>query len=136
MATILHMSFRVKNPQRSAELYAELLGGQLIDPGPQLGSIQVKSIAFGQGKRGPLADMIEFWPQDKHWQAGEFTASNPDHLQPFGHLAFETDKSHDELAAIAEQHGVVIRQEDRGLSSLVSVVYDYEGNFLEFFPAV
>ena len=30
MAAILHMSFRVKDPQRSAELYAELLGGRLI----------------------------------------------------------------------------------------------------------
>ncbi len=52
MATILHMSFRVKEPQRSAALYAELLDGDLIDPGPQLSSINVKSIAFGKGLRG------------------------------------------------------------------------------------
>jgi catechol 2,3-dioxygenase-like lactoylglutathione lyase family enzyme len=134
MAAILHMSFRVKDPQRSAELYAELLGGKLINPGPQLSTIDVKSIAFGKD-RGALADMMEFWPQDKHWHAGDFTSSDPGHHQPFGHVAFETDKSYEELAAIAEKHGVLICQEERGLASLVPVVYDYEGNFLEFFPA-
>ena len=134
MAAILHMSFRVKDPQRSAALYAELLGGNLIDPGPQLRPIGVKSIAFGQGRRSRLADMIEFWPQDKHWQ-GDFVASDPSRHQPFGHIAFETDKSYEELAAIAQKHGMLIRQEERGLSTLVPVVYDYEGNFLEFFPA-
>jgi catechol 2,3-dioxygenase-like lactoylglutathione lyase family enzyme len=135
MATILHMSFRVKDPQRSAALYAELLGGTLTDPGPVLRPIGVKSVTFGQGKRGPLADMMEFWPQDKHWREGHFAASDPSRHQPFGHVAFETDKSYEELAAIAQKHGVTIRQEERGLPSLVPVVYDYEGNFLEFFPA-
>ncbi len=135
MATILHMSFRVKEPQRSAALYAELLGGDLIDPGPQLSSINVKSIAFGKGLRGSLADIIEFWPQDKHWHDGNFVASDSSRQQPFGHLAFETDKSYEALATIAQKHGVVIRQEERGLPSLVPVVYDHEGNFLEFFPA-
>jgi len=135
MAAILHMSFRVKNPQRSAALYAELLGGMVIDPGPVLRPAGVKSIAFGQGRRGPLADMMEFWPQDRHWREGDFTASDPSRHQPFGHVAFETDKSYEELAAVAQKHGVVIRQEERGLPTLVPVVYDYEGNFLEFFPA-
>ena len=129
MAAILHMSFRVKDPQRSAELYAELLGGRLIDPGPQLGSIDVKSIAFGDEKRGAFSDMIEFWPRDKHW-AGEFVPSDPNRLLPFGHLAFQTTKSEDELAAIAE------KQEERGLPALVPVIYDFEGNFLEFFPPI
>lgn len=49
MAAILHMSFRVKDPQCSAEPYADLLGGKLINPGPQVGTIDVKSIAFGNG---------------------------------------------------------------------------------------
>lgn len=135
MATILHLSFRVKDPQRSAELYAELLGGTLTDPGPVLRTIEVKTVTFGQGRRGPLADMVEFWPRDKHWREGGFAESNPNHHQPFGHIAFATDRSYEELATIAQKHGAVIRQEERGLASLVPVVYDYDGNFLEFFPA-
>ena len=135
MAAILHMSFRVRDPQRSAALYAELLDGALTDPGPILRPVGVKSIAFGQGRRGPLADMMEFWPQDRHWHAGDFAASDPSHHQPFGHVAFATNKSYEELAAIAQKHGVMIRQEERGLPTLVPVIYDYDGNFLEFFPA-
>jgi catechol 2,3-dioxygenase-like lactoylglutathione lyase family enzyme len=134
MATILHMSFRVKDPERSARLYAELLGGDLTDPGPQLRPIGVKSISFGRGRQNRLADLMEFWPQDKHWHQGDFVTSDPSHHQPFGHVAFATDKSYEELAAIAQKHGVVIRQEERGLPSFVPVVYDYDGNFLEFFP--
>lgn len=135
MAAILHMSFRVRDPQRSAALYAELLDGTLTDPGPILRPVGVKSITFGQGRRGPLADMMEFWPQDRHWRAGDFAASDPSHHQPFGHVAFATNKSYEELAAIAQKHGVMIRQEERGLPILVPVIYDYDGNFLEFFPA-
>ncbi len=135
MAAILHMSFRVRDPQRSAALYAELLDGTLTDPGPILRPVGVKSIAFGQGRRGPLADMMEFWPQDRHWRAGDLAASDPSHHQPFGHVAFATSKSYEELAAIAQKHGVMIRQEERGLPTLVPVIYDYDGNFLEFFPA-
>jgi catechol 2,3-dioxygenase-like lactoylglutathione lyase family enzyme len=135
MATILHMSFRVKDPERSAMLYAELLDGTLVDPGPVLRPIGVKSISFGRGKENRLADLMEFWPQDKHWKHGDFTASDPNHSQPFGHIAFATTKSYDELATIAQKHGVVIRKEDRGPFGAVPVIYDYEGNFLEFFAA-
>ena len=49
MATLLHLSFRVKDPQRSAELYAELLDGTVSDPGPVLRPAGVKSVAFAQG---------------------------------------------------------------------------------------
>src|SRR5262245_31406680 len=77
MATILHMSFRVKDPERSAMLYAELLDGTLVDPGPVLRPIGVKSISFGRGKENRLADLMEFWPQDKHWKQGNFTTSDP-----------------------------------------------------------
>src|SRR3954465_15228119 len=134
MATLLHLSFRARDPNPSATLYAELLDGALTDPGPILRPVGVKSVAFGQGQRGPLADMMEFWPQDKHWQHGGFAASNPTHHEPFGHVAFASNKSYEELHAIAEKHGVVIRQEERGLPTLVPVIYDYDGNFLEFFP--
>ena len=135
MATILHMSFRVKNPERSATLYAELLDGALVDPGPQLSPIGVKSISFGRGKENRLADLVEFWPQDKHWHDGNFTDSDPDRHQPFGHIAFATKKSYEELAAIAQRHGVMSNKEPRGPFGLVPVIYDYDGNFLEFFPA-
>ena len=135
MATLLHMSFRVKDPQRSAALYTELLDGTLSDPGPQLRPIGVKSISFGRGQHNRLADLIEFWPQDKHWHHGGFVPSDSSHHEPFGHIAFATGKSYEELKAIAQKHGVVIRQEERGLPTLVPVIYDYDGNFLEFFPA-
>ncbi len=134
MATILHLSFRVKDPQRSAELYADLLDGTVADPGPVLRPIGVKSVRFGQERRSPLADMMEFWPRDKHWREGNFAPSDPHHHEPFGHVAFATNKSYAELTTIAQKHGVVIRQEERGMASLVPVVYDYDGNFLEFFP--
>jgi catechol 2,3-dioxygenase-like lactoylglutathione lyase family enzyme len=133
MATILHLSFRVKDPQRSAELYAELLDGSLVDPGPQLRPIGVKSISFGRGAQNRLADLLEFWPQDKHWQ-GDFIPSDPNQHKPFGHVAFTTSKSYDELAAIAQKHDVNIQQEPRGPLGLTPVIYDYDGNFLEFFP--
>jgi catechol 2,3-dioxygenase-like lactoylglutathione lyase family enzyme len=134
MATILHMSFRVKDPERSAALYAELMDGQVTDPGPVLRPAGVKAVTFGRGQQNPLADYLEFWPPDKHWR-GEFTSSDPAQHQPFGHLAVETDKSYEELVAIARRHGVEIRQEPRGPFGQVPIVYDYEGNFLEFFPA-
>ncbi len=59
MSTILHLSVRVKDPQRSADLYAELLGGAVVSAGPALAPAGVKTIRFG-GKRGPLADIVEF----------------------------------------------------------------------------
>ncbi len=132
MSTLLHMSFRVKNPERSAALYAELLNGTATDPGPVLRPAGVKAVTFGRGQHDPLADYIEFWPKDKHWQGG-FTVSDPNRHQPFGHVAFSTDKSYDQLATIAQKYGVEIRREERGPFGLVPVVYDYEGNFLEFF---
>ena len=134
MSTLLHMSFRVKDPERSATLYAELLNGTVTDPGPVLRPAGVKAVTFGRGQHDPLADYLEFWPHDKHWREG-FTTSDPTRHQPFGHIAFTTDKSYDQLAAIAQKHNVVIRREERGPFGLVPVVYDYEGNFLEFFLA-
>ena len=44
-----------------------------------------------------------------------------------------TAKVFEELAVIATKYEVQITQEERGLPHLVPVVYDYEGNFLEFF---
>ncbi len=68
--------------------------------------------------------------------AGEFILSDEDRLLPFDHLAFQTKKSEDELAAIAKKHGAVLKQEERGLPAVVSVVYELAGNFLEFFPPI
>jgi hypothetical protein len=41
MATLLHFSFRVKAPARSAALYADLLDGHVVSIGPPLGAIGV-----------------------------------------------------------------------------------------------
>jgi hypothetical protein len=134
MATLLHLSFRVQDPARSASLYADLLSGQVTDPGPVLRPAGVTTVTFGRGLSDPLADYLECWPPDTHWQ-GSFIPSDPTHHHPFGHVAFATEKSYDELAAIAQKHGVAIQLEERGPFGRVPVVYDYEGNFVEFFPA-
>lgn len=70
------MSFRVNDPQRLAELYAECLGGKLINPGPQLSTTKMRSVAYGKG-RDLLADMMEFSPNNKHCHDEEFTGSDP-----------------------------------------------------------
>ena len=133
MSTLLHLSFRVSDPQRSAELYAELLDGKVVGSGPVLKPVGVKTVVWGNWQPGRLEDIMEFWPQDKHWADGDFTDNAPGQSQHFGHMAFATSKSFDELAKIAKKHDVQIREEERGLPHLVPVVYDYEGNFLEFF---
>ena len=133
MSSLLHISFRVSDPQRSAELFAELLDGKIVGSGPVLSPVGVKTVVFGDWEPGKLEDIMEFWPKDKHWASGDFTNHAPNPSQHFGHMAFTTTKSLDELTKIAEKHNVEIREEERGLPHLVPVVYDYEGNFLEFF---
>ena len=74
MSTLLHMSFRVSDPQRSAELYADLLDGKVVGSGPQLNSIGVRTVVFGDWQPGKAeSTSMEFWPLDKHWTKGEFT---------------------------------------------------------------
>ncbi len=131
MATLLHLSFRVKDPARSAALYAELLDGRVVDIGPPLSSIGVKGVYFGRNAEHELLDQIELWPLGKHWASSGFGEVDP-RSQPFGHFAVESDKPWEELAAIAQKHGVTIVQEPRG-PYVVPVVYDYDGNFLELF---
>ena len=60
MSTLLHMSFRVNDPQHSAELYAELLDGKVVGSGPQLNSIGVRTVVFGDWQPGRLNDILEF----------------------------------------------------------------------------
>ena len=132
MAILLHLSFRVKDPIRSAALYAELLDGRVVDIGPPLDSIRVKGVYFGKSAENELVDQIELWPAGKHWAPGGFIEIDP-RSAPFGHFAVESDKPWEEVAAIAARHGVAITQEERGLPYLVTVVYDHDGNFLELF---
>ena len=133
MSSLLHISFRVSDPQRSAELYAELVDGKIVGSGPVLTPVGVKTVVFGKWQPGRLEDIMEFWPKDKHWAAGDFADSAVGPAQHFGHMAFSTEKSFEELAVIAKKYEVQIAEEERGLPHLVPVVYDYEGNFLEFF---
>jgi catechol 2,3-dioxygenase-like lactoylglutathione lyase family enzyme len=133
MATmLLHMSFRVKDPVRSAALYAELLDGRVVDIGMPLDSIGVKGVYFGRNGDNELVDQIELWPIDKHWSPGGFTDVGR-HQVPFGHLAVESDKPYEALEAIAKKHGLTIAREPRPVPYLVPVIYDYDGNFIEFF---
>lgn len=133
MATLLHLSFRVMDPARSAALYAELLDGRVVDIGPPLDSIGVKGVYFGRNGENELCDQIELWPAGKHWGPGGFRDLDARAL-PFGHLAVESDKPWEELVRIAERHGARAAQEPRGLPYLVPVIYDLDGNFIELFP--
>ncbi|UQA59699.1 VOC family protein [Polyangium aurulentum] len=132
MATFLHMSFRVKDPVRSAALYAELLDGRVVDIGMPLDSIGVKGVYFGRNVENELQDQIELWPLDKHWGPRGFTEVER-RSTPFGHFAVESDKSYETLEAIANKHGLTIAREERAVPYLVPVIYDYDGNFVEFF---
>lgn len=133
---LLHLSFRVKDPARSGVLYAALLDGRTVAIGPPLDSIGVCGVAFGRNVENVLLDQIELWPLDKHWSAGRFVEVEA-RSGTFGHFAIESDKSGEQLAALAERHGATFRLEERGMPYLVPVVYDYDGNFVEFFrPAV
>jgi hypothetical protein len=133
MANLMHFAFRVKDPARVAALYAELLDGRVVDIGGPLDSIGAKGVAFGRNGQDVLCDQIELWPADKHWGPNGFVDVAPE-VAPFGHFAVRSDKPHEDLRAIAEKHGATLSMEERGLPNLVPVVYDPEGNFLEFFP--
>ena len=135
MATLLHLSFRVENPERAAALYADLLDGRVIEKiGPPLGTIGVQIVTFGRNATNALLDQIELWPAAKHWSPRGFVDVEP-RVMPFGHFAVQSDKPHEELAAIADKHGATVAREERGMSDLVTVVYDHDGNFVEFFPS-
>ncbi len=132
MATLLHLAFRVKNPVRTAALYADLLDGRVVEIGPPLNAIGVQSVAFGRHAEDGLYDLLELWPADKRWTSKGFVdvaANDP----LFGHFAVRSDKPYEELAAIAEKRGVTLSMEERGVGYPVPVIYDYDNNFLEFF---
>lgn len=132
MANLLHLSFRVKAPARSASLYAELLDGRVVDIGPPLDSIGVKGVYFGRSAENELVDQIELWPPGKHWDPQGFIDVAGEHA-PFGHFAVESEKSWEEVEAIAKRHDVTVTREQRELPHLVTVVYDHDGNFIELF---
>lgn len=132
MATLLHFSFRVKSPARSAALYADLLDGRVVDFGPPLDAIGVLGVRFGRNAENSLLDQIELWPAGKHWRSSGFVDVDPTAV-PFGHFAVESDKSPDEITAIAARHGATFSMEQRGLPYPVPVVYDHDGNFVELF---
>ena len=134
MATLLHLSFRVKSPARSAALYVDLLDGRAVSIGPPLDSIGVIGVYFGRNAENVLLDQIELWPAGKHWAEGRFIDVESGAV-PFGHLAVASDKTCEELAAIAAKHGVRLSMEERGLPYPVPVVYDHDGNFIELFRA-
>ncbi|MEP7120688.1 MAG: VOC family protein [Byssovorax sp.] len=133
MAILLHLSFRVKDPARSAALYAELLEGRVVDIGPPLDTIGVKGVYFGRNAENELCDQIELWPAGKHWSVSGFLDIDQP-AAPFGHFAVESDLPWDELVDLAKKHGVVLAREPRGLPDLVPVIYDHDGNFIELFP--
>ena len=133
MDGVLHVSFRVNDPQRSAELFVDLLDMEIFRT--PLEPLGVVCVARRGERQSWLMDMLEFWPADKHWDKGKLVRLDPHSPKLFGHIAFVSGKSYEELARVAEKHGVEIRREERGMSSPVPVIYDECGNYFEFFPA-
>ena len=133
MQGVLHVSLRVSEPQRSAELFAELLDGE-IRPTPlaQWGVVCVYTPGAGENW---LLNMLEFWPPDKHWRHGELIEVDAANQGSYGHLALLSGKSYAQMRPIAEKYGFVLREETRGMPHPVPVLYDDLGNYYEFFPA-
>lgn len=132
MPMFLHFAFRVKDPDVSAALYADLLQGEVKNIGGPPDTIGAKGVVFGNHAREIMADLVEFWPADKRWTPQGFVDVDPGGAM-FGHLAIRSDMSPENLAAIAKKHGVTLAMEERGVGYPVPVVYDYDGNFIEVF---
>jgi hypothetical protein len=132
MATLLHLAFRVKSPARAAALYADLLDGRVVNIGGPLDAIGAKGVAFGRNTEDILLDQIELLPADKRWTSKGFVDVDACD-STFGHFAVRSDKPHEEIIAIAKNHDVTLSMEERGVGYLVPVIYDHDGNFLEFF---
>lgn len=132
MDGLLHVSIRVSEPQRSAELFAELLDGEIV-PTPL-----VKWGVVCMYTRGPrqswLMNMLEFWPPDKHWRHGELVSVDVATQGSYGHVALLSTKTFAQMLPIVQRYGFVMREEERGMPGPVPVLYDDLGNYYEFFP--
>jgi hypothetical protein len=134
MATLLHMQVRVKDPKRSGDLFAELLDGYVFDT--PLAALGVVCVALRRDRASWLTDMLEFWPAETHWRDGAPQPLDPEKHQPFGHFAVVSGKEYGELAAIAKRHDLLIRLEERNMPAPVPVLWDFDGNYVEFFPEI
>lgn len=132
MDSVLHVSMRVRNPQHQAELFKELLDGEII-PTP-LGQWGVVCVYTPAPRASWLMNMLEFWPPDKHWRLGELVHIDPDLQGSYCHVALLSHKAYEEMEPIAKRYGFVMRQEERGMPARVPVLYDDLGNYFEFFP--
>jgi hypothetical protein len=133
MNGVLHVSIRVTDPRRSAEMFAELLDGE-ISPTP-LDAWGVVSIHLPGKRDSWLRNMIEFWPSDKHWHQTAIVPVDTATQRSYCHVAFVTEKSNEDIATIGARHGAVVLNEERMMPTLVPVLYDDLGNYFEFFPA-
>ena len=131
MDGLLHVSLRVSDPLRTAQLLAELLDGEIV-PNP-LAKWGVVCVYTSPPHRSWLLNMLELWPPDKHWRLGKLVEVHPTEGS-YGHVALLSGKSFEEMAPIAERYGFVMREEERGMPHPVPVLYDDLGNYYEFFP--
>ncbi|MDE0006466.1 MAG: hypothetical protein OXQ29_27575 [Rhodospirillaceae bacterium] len=132
MRGVLHVALRVSDPRQSAELFAELLDGE-IRPTP-LAHWGVVCVYTPGPRESWLRNMLEFWPPDRHWRHGELIEVDAATQGSYGHLALLSGKSYEEMRPIAEKYGFVLREEERGMPGPVPVLYDDLGNYYEFFP--
>jgi hypothetical protein len=131
MDGVLHISLRVKDPRRSAELFAEILDGE-VRPTP-MDAWGVACVFTQEERLSWHMNMLEFWPANKHWELGQLVDVDTETQRSFCHVAFLVDKTFEDLAKIANKYGVVLRQEERAVGSPVPVLYDGNGNYFEFF---
>ena len=132
MEGVLHVAFRVSDPARAAQLFAELLDGE-VRPTP-LEKWGVVCAYITSNASSWLENMLEFWPPDKHWREGRLVDVDPTQQKSYGHVALVSSKSFAEMKPIADRYGFLMREEDRGMSAPVPVLYDDLGNYYEFFP--
>lgn len=133
MNQVLHVSIRVNDPRRSAEMFARILDGE-IRPTP-LDAWGVVSV-YTRGERANwLVNMLEFWPPHKHWHLGKMVDVDVATQRSYCHVAFICDKTIEELKPIAAEYGASVQLEERALDAPVPVLYDDLGNYFELFPS-
>ena len=133
MNSVLHVSIRVTDPQKSAEMFAQILGGEIRKT--PLNAWGVVCVYTPGDRPNWLVNMLEFWPPNKHWRHGRLIDVDVATQRSYCHVAFMCDKTIDELAPIAKQYGATVQLEERALDAPVPVLYDDLGNYFELFPS-
>lgn len=132
MNKVLHVSIRATDPRNFAEMFANLLDGEVRDN--PLSAWDVVCVYTGAGNSW-LQHMLEFWPSDKHWHLGKMEQVDVQSQRSYCHVAFVCDKPYTTIKSVAEAYGMTVLEENRDLDQPIPVLYDDLGNYFEFFPS-